>query len=298
MTMIRRLVVLILVVAVAYTGWNYFGPGPSRPNASVADASEFRCWPPYPVGPAPPIRYGTGRVPKDFVPVAAITCDPYFGDVAADSTAEYVERKWEGDFGPALRLLNDRSEPESWPLKVCTVAYSAAMIDDMWLLDQHGRAVRPGYPVDDCGMSKIGGLAEIKKLETVSTVAHRVQLDPSLIEQVSGCTSLFEPPAESSATLDSDFAAYGFCRFSLEPSGPRFDGSFGADIDVEGLPIAPDCLVPATKVAVGSTYLDDTRTVLIEFDGCRRVIVDGYAALGASEEILQSFPSDLQPPLE
>ena len=288
--MLRRLLILAVVAVLAVVGWNFFGPGPARPDAYVGDASEFRCQPPYPVGPAPGVFSGNGKVPEDFRPVAAITCDPYYGDVSGSLTAEYVERRWEGDFGAVLRSLNKPSEKKGWLTKYCLASYSAVAVDEMWLLDDGGRAVRPGYPVDDCGMSMIGGLAEVKKLNEVSTTPHPVQLDLQQVEQVSGCTTEFDPPFEGTAPVESRFSAYGFCRFAFEPTGPRFDGSVGNEVQVDSLARSEPCTDTASAVAIGRAQFEvDARTVLIELDGCRKVIVDGFAPMTASEDIRRAF---------
>ncbi|BAH36030.1 hypothetical protein RER_53220 [Rhodococcus erythropolis PR4] len=97
----RWFAVVIVILAVAGI-WHVTIP--DRPVAVIVDAETLGCATPYPVGPLQ--TTSTATVPDDFVPVAAVTCDPYVSDnVAADRTVSFSAHRWEGDFSRAVEML-------------------------------------------------------------------------------------------------------------------------------------------------------------------------------------------------
>ena len=286
--MLRRwLAIVIVVLAVAGGCGIWRLTTPDRPVAAIVDAETLECASPYPFGPRQKTR--TATVPDDFVPVAAVTCDPSVSDnVAADRTVSFSARRWEGDFGRAVELLNRSSAHTTWFPGGCGDNYSLAVLDEFWLVDDRGRAIRPGYPSDSCGLPKPGGLAAVKELTSVGSTEYRIALSDDQIYERSHCWPTYRPPT-AGTTLPTSLSAGGvFCRFS----STEFVGTSWTMETVDGLPPAPDCDVVATEVA-SRMYLDgvasEERLLTVEFDGCRRVIADGYAPLQASDELLVSF---------
>ncbi|MCJ0906187.1 hypothetical protein [Rhodococcus sp. ARC_M6] len=280
----RWFAVVILVLAVAGI-WRVTTP--DRPVAAIVDAETLECAPPYPIGPRQATP--TATVPDGFVPVAALTCDPYVSDaVAADRTVSFSAHRWEGDFGRAVKLLNRSSEHTTWFPGGCGDNYSLAVLDEFWLVDDRGRAIRPGHPSDSCGLPKPGGLAAVKELTSVGSTEHRITLSDDQIYELSHCWPTYRPPTAGTTLPTSLSAGSGFCRFS----STEFVGTSWTTETVDGLPSAPDCDAVATEVA-SRMYLDgftnQERLLTVELDGCHRVIADGYAPLQASDELLASF---------
>ncbi|OZD08011.1 hypothetical protein CH275_05445 [Rhodococcus sp. 06-235-1A] len=285
--MLRKWLALIVVVILGAAWWNITTP--DRPVAAIVAADSLECPVPYPIGQrsADPLA----RVPDDFVPTAAITCSPHLSEtVAADRSVGYLERRWEGDFSRSIELLNRHSEHPAWFESSCdTSTYLLADLERFWLLDDHGRAVRAGFPVDSCGLPKPGGLAEIMTLTQASTTEHRIVLADQQIEDMYSCSAVYRPPNAGIGRPTGLSTGTTFCRFD----STTFDGTTSSDMPVQfdSLSFAPDCPSSASTV-VTAQFSDDTysrRQLTIELDGCHRVIPDGYAPLQASAALLASF---------
>ena len=279
----RWFAVAIVVLAVAGI-WQVTTP--DRPVAVIVDAQTLECATPYPIGPFRKTR--TATVPDDFVPVAAVTCDPFVSEnVAADRTVSFSSHRWEGDFGRAVKLLN-RSSSHTTGFPGCGNNDSLAVLDEFWLLDDRGRAIQPGYPSDSCGLPKPGGLAAIKELTSVGSIEHRIPLSDDQIYERSHCWPTYRPPTAGTTTATSLSTGGVFCRFS----STEFVGTSWTTEPIGGFPPAPGCDAVATQVAA-TMYTDrvtnQERLLTVELDGCRRVIADGYAPLQASEELLASL---------
>lgn len=283
--MLWRLFAVVIVVLAVAGIWQVTTP--DRSVAEIVDAQTLECATPYPIGPFRKTR--TATVPDDFVPVAAVTCDPYLSEnVAADRTVSFSSHRWEGDFGRAVKLLNRSSEHTTWFPESCSNNYSLAVLDEFWLVDDRGHAIRAGYPSDSCGLPKPGGLAAIKELTSVGSTEHRIPLSDDQIHELSQCWPTYRPPA-AGTTIPASLSAGGiFCRFS----STDFVGTSWTTETVGGLPPASDCDRVATETA-STMYLDGVtnqdRLLTVELDGCRRVIADGYAPLQASDELLVSL---------
>ena len=280
----RWFAVVIVVLAVAGI-WRVTTP--DRPVAVIVDAQTLECATPYPVGPLQTTPRAT--VPDDFVPVAAVTCDPFVSEnVAADRTVSFSSHRWEGDFGRAVKLLNRSSAHTTWFPGTCSNNYSLAVLDEFWLVDDRGRAIRPGYPSDSCGLPKPGGLAAIRELTSVGSSEHRIPLSDDQIYELSHCLPTYRLPAAGTTPPSSLSAGGVFCRFS----STEFVGTSWTTEAIGALPSAPGCDAVATEVA-STMYMDGAtnqeRLLTVELDGCRRVIADGYAPLQASDELLESF---------
>ncbi|ROZ43742.1 hypothetical protein EEB13_21775 [Rhodococcus sp. WS3] len=282
--MLRRWFAIMIVVLAVAGIWQVTTP--DRPVAVIVDAETLECATPYPIGPLQATPRAT--VPDDFVPVAAVTCDPIVsGDVAADRTVSFSEHSWEGDFGWAVELLN-RSSSHRAGFPGCGDNYSLAVLEEFWLVDDRGRAVRPGYPSDSCGSPKPGGLAAVKELTPVGSTEHRIPLSDDQIYELSNCRPTYHPPTTGTTMPTSLSVGSYFCRFS----STEFVGTSSTMETIDGLPPAPDCDAVATEVA-STNYVDSftnqEQLLTVELDGCRRVIADGYAPLQASDELLESF---------
>ncbi|WP_424806479.1 hypothetical protein [Rhodococcus sp. 27YEA15] len=147
---------------------------PDCPVAVTIDEQTLQCAPPYRVGPFR--MTPTGMVPDGFVAVAALTCDPHpSGDVAADRTVGFSAHRWAGDVGGVIERLNRSSEHQISCPGSCDDDDSA-VLDELWLVDNHGRAIRPGHPSDWCALPKPGALAAVKELTSVGSAEHRIAL--------------------------------------------------------------------------------------------------------------------------
>lgn len=238
-----------------------------------------------------------GTVPDDFEPVAAITCDPTPArTVNADLTVSFGEHRWEGDFSAAIEKLNARSEGSRIDQNTCPVA-SLAAIPDLWLIDAAGRAIRPSYPVDECKFRRIGGLSAVKALENVGRVDHRVMLWPLGVEQLMGCGTVPALPAVGPSVLVAGGYSVrsSMCRYRFDAAGVAFAGaeSLWDSLDpyFEALEPAPPCESTASAAVGTSLSLmgpesSEPVPILIELDGCRRVLMDGFVPVEASPELL------------
>ncbi|TFI41692.1 hypothetical protein E4P29_19445 [Rhodococcus sp. 1R11] len=284
--MLRKVLALVVILAVGAAAWHLTTP--NRPIARIVPAESLACATPYPLGAHRSTPLAT--VPREFEPAAAITCDAFLSDrVSADKTVSFVQRRWEGDISTSIDLLNRSSEHSAWIDDCDTSTYLFAELDEFWLLDDHGRAIRPGFPQDSCGLPKPGGLAAIMDLTEVSAVEHRVPLSDNQINDYYYCSPEYTSPRAGTGRPTVAPLGSSFCKFD---SG-IFAGTVSADstVDVDSLPFATDCETEATEVATTrySTGSELGQQLTIELDGCRRVIPDGYAPLQATEELLAAF---------
>lgn len=257
---------------------------PDRPVARVVAADSLECRPPYPF--SPPTGTPTAIVPDGFEPVRAVTCDPFVQeDVAADRTVGYSERRWEGDFDRVVALLNRSSEHSTWFPGGCSDTYSLAQLDEFWLIDKDGRAVRPGYPTDYCGLPKVDGLAELQQLNPVGSTEYRISLSDSQIYESWNCRPTYQPPMAGTVPPSTLPVGSRFCRFSSE----TFVGTATTSALLDNLVPAAACSAVAAEVA-STSYRDPLSgqegLLTVELDGCQRVIADGYVPWQASDELL------------
>ena len=286
-----RLILVIAVVVVGAVAWNVTTP--KRPDADIVSAESLHCATPFPDRNLSANNRAT--VPSNFEPVAAITCDSFFGEeVAADRTVGYSEHRWEGDFSEAVELLNRRSEHPTWFPDSCADGYSLAVLEEFWLLDNRGRAVRPGFPASSCGLDKPGGLSAITELQEVEQVDLRTVLADDQIGRFFGCPSIYASPQIGVTRSDppTRVSSSWFCRFDSQQFAGAKPNS--ATLLLDEMPLAPPCDRNATVVAAArySDAGDYDRTLTIELDGCRRVIPDGHAPLAAPEGILSTIRSE------
>ncbi|OZE84123.1 hypothetical protein CH305_05730 [Rhodococcus sp. 15-649-2-2] len=282
-----RLFLVIAVIVAGAVAWNVTTP--DRPVAYIVPADSLQCSIPF------PDRYfgvdSDATVPMDFEPVAAVTCDSFLGEEgAADRTVGYSEHRWEGDFSDAIGLLNRRSEHPTWFPDSCADDYSLAVLQEFWLIDHRGRAVRPGFPLNSCGRPKPGGLNAITELTEVRRIEHRALLSNDQIRTFFGCLPVYAPP-QIGSTQPVALSVIGswFCRFDSQ----RFVGArpIATSLSLKTLPLASPCdEAPTTVAAMRYSDADSYDQLLtVELDGCRRVIPDGHAPLQASAEILSEF---------
>ncbi|MCZ4518145.1 hypothetical protein O4220_06410 [Rhodococcus ruber] len=283
-----RLLLVVGVIVAGAVAWNVTTP--DRPVAGIVPAESLQCSAPFPDRSFS--RDPDATVPSDFEPVAAITCDSFFGEeVASDRTVGYSEHRWEGDFSEAVELLNRRSEHPTWFPDSCANDYSLAVLEEFWLLDNRGRAVRPGFPTNSCGRPKPGGLGAITQLTEVERIDHRTMLTDDQIGTFYQCPSIYTPPQIGSArpAAPTLISSSRFCRFDSQ----RFSGAklISTSTDLDALPLARTCDKAATTVATARYFdaVSTDRILTVELDGCRRVILDGYAPLQASAELSAAF---------
>ncbi|MDQ1179493.1 hypothetical protein QE449_001407 [Rhodococcus sp. SORGH_AS303] len=306
---------LFLVVTVALASYGVLTTPEPRSVAEIGSADHFVCALPQDVGgylaPPPPQqsvapRPARGTVPEGFEPVAAVVCDIGIGDhVEADGTVTYVERRYAGDFGSAVRELNGPPTRRSIFDAECLASVLAAAPVDMWLVDVDGRAVQPSYPRGDCGLDNTLGLAEVLELPKVEATEHSVRLDAAGITYFYSCSPIVSTPVPGSRSLlDLTLTPSGFCRF--DTAGPdlmftgadRYESEPSLDwnaalIDVE--PAGP-CGERGTSLATTSTQstIGDELVMIdvhIELDGCRRILGDGFTPLSAPASVVDSIVS-------
>jgi len=280
------------------------GPAPDRPTAEVVDAAVCRtpyaldglAAPPPALLPQSTARPGT--VPKGFAPVAAITCDAEpENTVSADLGVTTRAHRWVGDFSEAVAKLNVPSKGRRLDQQSCPIA-SMVRLPDLWLVDAGGRALRPSYPVDDCGFQRIGGLRAVETLTEVETIDYRFTLSPSGAAQLFPCSGVVPEPTPGAAGYDpSMYVPIGsVCDYRREGGGWVFSGARNLENSVEipvGQPVPPDCAAATRSVGSVLEYLGgETRppaTVLVELDGCRRILVDGAVPMGATEQMVAAL---------
>lgn len=293
---------MLVAVVVAAFAWYMIGTAPApREVAEVGPAKAFTCAAPTEtIGhqttftPPPAIaRPVAGTVPEDFTPVEAVVCAEFTeGFVDADRSVKYYESHYAGDFSEAIEQLNAPSARTSLLPDDCSM-YSMPMIPDMFLLDADGRAVEPMYPPSDCGVN-LSGLFAAQDLPEVEKVEHTIQLTDDGIEALRGCSPEFAVPEPGPRTLEPNTLSFeGLCHFALPGSGPAFRGvtNYGYDDEVAladvmpALRPAPPCTQRATTVftTIGHDFEAierDRVRMLVELDGCRRVLADGLVPLG------------------
>lgn len=282
------------------------GPVPDRDVAEIVeragcglpnDAVALGAAAPRDLLPPPAPRRGT--VPPGFEPAYAITCDPWLGyDVTADLTSSFSEHRWEGDFDGPIRRIDAPSEGKRLDSIGCPVA-SIAALPDLWLVAANGAAVMPSYPVDDCGFEQIGGLADIEEMTQASETRYDVQLTPAMLRERMGCgIDQIIPTVGDLVLAPNDYSIRSaVCRHRTGPDGST---TFtGAEELMEAIddafrnssPAGP-CGSAATRTVNTSLTFYDIQApgplpVLIELDGCRRVIVEGHVATTASAELIE-----------
>lgn len=293
------------VAAVAVGGYLWWTAPAPRSVATVVSADAFACVAPTgvevdrpPVAPPVSERPVPGTVPDDFVPVKAVVCDAFTHEqVAADKTSVFSEHHHAGDFTDAIEQLNAPSARRSLFPSMCG-DYSLAVVPDMWLLDADGRAVFPSFPLHDCGYENTLGQYTIQSMPEVETIDRRTQLTDYDITAYYGCSPVLALPNPGIAAVESDALSFGgLCHFDVSGPAPVFDGIRGASSDLPTLleelvrtsPPAADCAESANAVVATSvTGLDQINwepvPVMIELDGCRRILIDGYLPLGPISE--------------
>ena len=305
----RTLFACALVSVVALRGCTLArGPVPVRERAEIVDTT--LC--PLPVqagllGLTPPdelVPQGGSRagvVPDDFAPVAAVTCGEYLAQtVSAELTTTFDEKHWAGDFTRAIERLNAPSEGPRLNQDRCPIA-SLVALPDLWLVDDRGRAVRPSYPVDECGFQQIGGLREVEALDPTDTITHTLRLRPEQLLQWMNCGIQPVVPFAGDRALvrDGYYLGGSVCRYTTDPAGSvKFLGAEqlpeNLDDNFAGLLTAPVCTTSATTVVNTSLSFygpepSDPQPVYIELDGCRRILIADHQPLSATAAIVDHF---------
>ena len=299
---------LFLVVVTALATYGVVTTPDPRPVAEIGRAGQFVCALPQDTGrflaEPPPQQFGhqrpaRGTVPDGFTPAAAIVCDIDVGShVDADGTTVYYERRYTGDFGKALRALDAPPTRRSLFDVECLADMSAPAPVDMWLIDDAGRAVEPSYPRGYCGLDNTLGLIEIQSLPEVGAVEHRLRLDAAGILYHFSCPPVLpEPTPGTRSLLDQHVSPSGFCSFDTsgpEPEflgGDRYDNTANLDWNaaLAGAAPAGSCAERATTTAATVLTGIDNEYAVIELDGCKRVLADGYIPLSAPAVLLDAI---------
>lgn len=312
MRIVRPLALAVMVSAIALGAYaagllDVHGPGPARLTAEIVPTAV--CDIPYDlvgvaVPPAellPQSSARRGTVPDDFVPVAALTCDPNSGrTLSVDMIVTASAHRWEGDFSAAIPKLNAPSEGRRLLQGSCPVA-SLVRLPDLWLVDADGRGLRPSYPVDDCGFQRIGGLTEIEGMAEVETIEYRFALSPPSAAKLHLCVAAVPEPTVgpagvNTADLEGFTAVYSVCDYRRGDEGWVFDGARHLDMSADAPAVEPvqsDC--PGATRAVGALVTPmvgenvEPFSALVELDGCRRVLMDQRVAIAAPEDLIAAL---------
>ncbi len=149
-----------------------------------------------------PWDVGWGAVPADFEPVAVYVCDPELQlsppttlneplvlagpdqldgglpaapesdpapepepepEPAVDPEPAAEPQRLEGDLTALLAAFAVPNDPR-WPGPCSAIG---VIVPDVWLVDVEGRAIRPAYPVNGCGLPKEGVGAALAELTPV-----------------------------------------------------------------------------------------------------------------------------------
>jgi hypothetical protein len=254
-----------------------------------------------------------GRVPDDFVAVAAVLC-PVMATVTDDegvwSAVEQV--RYEGDLTALLAAL---AEPDDRPPANLACTAEGQIVPPLWLVDADGHAVLVHWPLDVCSKTKGGVNAALQNLTVASKKTTKVALitpraaigadcDTDWKLQPPSSHATTAPPGAPSIAVD----ALRVCRYDVDPDQAiaLVDGtdvpvgtfSSGGELvgdDVvralalpgEG-PLAPSCTTGATRFAVLLPVLGDGtgNPVWVELDGCRRTWTDESTPRTAPAELL------------
>ncbi|MGW6656277.1 hypothetical protein [Rhodococcus sp. NPDC055024] len=302
---LRRSIAIALLLCVSSGCAHAREPAIARPHAEIGESAvcnlpdEGRF---LGIEPPPAIAqahwFRSGTVPPDFEPAAAVTCDESFGpSITANLTTNFYEHRWEGDFTAAVAKLNAPSEGRRRDQGSCPVA-STVPLADLWLIDARGRIVRPSYPVDECGFQQLRGLVEIEKLDEVRRTEHIVSLTSDAVLQRIGCGTIRLTPTigEQHLVAERYWVSDGICRYTAAAGGEvvfagatQLSESFGESF--EHLRRADACSeVARTTVGTTLTRAEPGYTepipVLIEVDGCQRILIQGHVPLQASPQII------------
>lgn len=248
-----------------------------------------------------PPAEGIGFPPTEFTPIAVVRCER--GETPAGAlTIDSV--RLEGDVAAAWDAFREESErfPEGTTAS-CAVREQIAV--GVWFVDGEGRAVRPAWPAQPCGV-KPGPLAALAKLREVDRQQHVTALradDPGLCDTKFGSgfstTTDADVPSESEeerrARISENFTLafpidgigrLQVCRYretgdgSIQESRSRLTAQQSADVvlGVVAAPAAPACSLVATRTATIALLRPDGSggdRIDVELDGCMRATASG-----------------------
>jgi hypothetical protein len=276
-------------------------PGAVTPRPEATPVEAFGCGVPDPGTPA-------GAVPAGFAPVAAYLCDPYATQDDAQGTWSGSRlTRYEGDLAPLLAALAEPDEPASGG--ACPAIGFAGPL--LWLGDAGGRFVHAAYPATGCGMPRTDAVfAALDALTDVDEHFEPAQLVDSAAARRDGCPTTASPLVRlgHSAGAVPDLPDGGqitLCRYEADlpasdapdaaVSSPVFAGSTALDATaVAALRDAAGALAaPAACSNAASRYVvlvpraaADGATVIVELDGCRRLIDRAHRAYVAPAALL------------
>ncbi|CAM3034520.1 Lipoprotein [Prescottella defluvii] len=259
-----------------------------------------------------PPAEGIGYPPGDFAPVAVVRCERGenpSGALTIDSV------RLEGDVAAAWDAFREESErfPDG---TMAGCAFPETPSSGVWFVDEVGRAVRPAWPAQPCGV-KPGPLTALAKLHEVDRQQHVTALradDPGVCDTKFGAwlaTTTDEdvrPETESErrARISESFALVSpiddvgrlqVCRYvekgeeSVQESRSRLTAEQSRDVvrDLVAAPAAPACSLVATRTAVIPLYRADRSGgagIEIELDGCTRASSWGLGVVVAPASVL------------
>lgn len=201
----RRIVTIALaslcIVALTSCGngngnGNGFGSEPNLPDAVIVDrvdcqaSNQFESWGvPQPATPeseqtdSQPAAPESGRVPADFVPVAATLCtltiEP--SGMNTSGTTSVTATRLEGDLQPLVAAL---AQPNDSPgaNQLCTA--DMEFVPELWLEDATGHAIRAAWPRTACMKTKRETHDALDRLTITQTQTFRYAAGLAAPEQI------------------------------------------------------------------------------------------------------------------
>ncbi|GIF09125.1 hypothetical protein [Actinoplanes siamensis] len=229
-----------------------------------------------------------------FQPVSAIICGASIRERPGGGTELVAEEARADDLTTVLSTL--RLSDEGPTAGVCTMEMPA--VPWLALLDDDGRWIRPGVPVDACGKPRREFRTAFEKLATTTVKSRVVQQVVSDEAASSGCSQSWADMAWAMGGAENrhgtalaplpERANVRRCvydvpaaeRGSAKPAGDFRSGgplpatgwtAIRAEIEASA-PSTATCSTPASSFAV--LHLEPGGTIYIEADGCRRILLE------------------------
>jgi hypothetical protein len=237
------------------------------------------------------------RLADTFRPVSAILCQPPIVRLPAGTTAPPSAERRADDIDALVAALRLPSEKPT--NGACTA--EAVVIPWIALLDDSGRWVHPGTPLDGCRKPRKEVLAALDQLHLTGSEAPPAPT-PSA---AAGCTSMWADMVwvagesnNGSGTPDAlsttDDTSVRVCIYAI-PAGQRGSGKPGGELesartltpsqwalvkrDLSSAAPATPCRTPATRFAV--VHSQKFAKIYVESDGCHRALIDSASGPGA-----------------
>jgi len=149
-------------------------PADPAPTAVVAPTADLGLLPARATTSAADTRVSAsaGAVPDGFVPVSVLVCTPDGSLVDSSGTwLALTASHREGDLDPLVEALRHPSAEREG-----TCASTQVQAPALWLVDALGRAVRPAWPTDRCGVPRKDVASALAALDETDSEKYPVQV--------------------------------------------------------------------------------------------------------------------------